>query len=39
MFKKNNPFTEVPGVYGARKRLCRPEYGEMFPDYEKMDAE
>ena len=37
--KKQNTVLEVPGVYGARRRLCNPEKGQMYPDYHKHDCE
>jgi len=37
--KKQNSVLEVPGVYGARRRLCNPECGQMYPDYTKDDCE
>ena len=32
-------FADVPGVYGARRRLCNPDKGEMFKGYEMMECE
>ena len=37
--KKLDQFSDVPGVYGARRRLCNPEKGEMFQGYEMMECE
>jgi hypothetical protein len=37
--RKANTVGEVPGIYGARSRLCDPKQGQLFDNYHKIDAE
>ena len=37
--RKANTVGDVPGIYGARTRLCNPDEGQLFDNYHKIDAE